>query len=293
MFLILLKARFIFITLVLILWSIPIVVTAADTESVGKEYISHSSAIGEWSSRNNGDEPALYINEPMYFVVGRHGGDTKARFQVSFKYRLFEKDGIVVDKLPWLENLHFAYTQTSMWNLSSNSTAFEDTSYRPSFFWEFQNINIKVKNMPNFLRIGYEHESNGQGGDKSRGINTLFIFPAWIIQAGGRDLAVGTKLYVYISRDSENADIEKYRGYADLIVRYGREDSWFIAAMWRYGIDNKNTIQLDFSYPIRKKIFARTGGYLYIQSFYGYGETLLTYNQKQDINVRFGFAVVR
>ncbi len=288
-----LKTQLIFIALVIILLRIPAIVIAADNTNVVNKEISHSSAIGEWNPRKDGDEPAFYINEPMYFVVGRHDGDTKARFQVSFKYRLFEKDGIVVEKLPWLEKLHFAYTQTSMWNLSSNSTAFEDTSYRPSFFWEFQNINIQVKNMPDFLRIGYEHESNGQGGDKSRGINTLFIFPAWIIQAGGRDLAVGTKLYVYITRDSENADIEKYRGYADLVVRYGREDSWFIAAMWRYGIDNKNTIQLDISYPVRKKIFARTAGYFYIQSFYGYGETLLTYNQKQDINVRFGFAIVR
>ncbi len=285
------KTLFIFITMVIIFLNTPVVVAAADKESVESKDISHSSAFGEWNPRKDGDEPALYINEPMYFIVGKHDRDTKARFQVSLKYRLFDRDGIVVNKIPWLEKLHFAYTQTSLWNLSSNSTAFEDTSYRPSCFWEFQNI--QMKKMPDFLRLGYEHESNGQGGEKSRGINTLFIFPAWTMPMGSMDLTIGTKVYVYISRDSENSDIEKYRGYADLIVRYGREDSWLIAAMWRYGIDNKNTIQLDLSYPIRKKIFARTGGYFYIQSFYGYGETLLTYNQKQDINVRFGFAVVR
>jgi hypothetical protein len=59
------------------------------------------------------NEPALSVNEPMYFVIGGSGGAT-ARFQFSFKYRLFDPDSLPVSWLPPLAGLHFGYTQTSI-----------------------------------------------------------------------------------------------------------------------------------------------------------------------------------
>lgn len=35
-------------------------------------------------------EPDLTVNEPMYFIVG-NDGDTKARFQLSLKYRILDE----------------------------------------------------------------------------------------------------------------------------------------------------------------------------------------------------------
>lgn len=56
-------------------------------------------------------ETALSSHEPMYFVAGSRG-NTTARFQLSFKYRLFDPDGWAAD-FPWvglLTGLHFGYT---------------------------------------------------------------------------------------------------------------------------------------------------------------------------------------
>lgn len=280
-----------FFYLLLFLLLLPTVSSAAEKEWPLTQDGPKDSALGESLFREDREELALTTNEPVYFVVGRNDGDTKARFQFGFKYRIFDADGIVVENVPWLEKFHFAYTQTSLWNLSADSSPFEDSSYRPSFFWEFKRP--QIGKMPDFLRVGYEHESNGQGGDQSRSIDTLFILPVWETSMESRSLVVGTKFYVYTDQGRQNQDIEAYRGYADLIMRYGREDGWLMAGLWRHGTSNKNTVQLDLSYPIRKRIFARAGGYFYVQSFYGYGETLLTYNQREDLNIRFGFAIVR
>ena len=67
----------------------------------------------------------------MYFVVGGNGG-LSARFQLSFKYRLFDSDSLPVAWLPQLGNLYFGYTQNSLWDLGANSAPFRDTSYRPA-----------------------------------------------------------------------------------------------------------------------------------------------------------------
>src|SRR6185503_18998807 len=48
-----------------------------------------------------GREPPLSENDPMYFVVGTRGG-TSARFQLSFKYRLFDFDAGIGQERPWL-----------------------------------------------------------------------------------------------------------------------------------------------------------------------------------------------
>lgn len=237
------------------------------------------------------EEAAITVNEPMYFVVGGRG-DTRARFQFSLKYRIFARDGLAVDWVPWLQDLHFGYTQTALWNLSEHSEPFEDTSYRPGFFWDMES---ELGGMvPDHARFGYEHESNGQAGLESRSLDTLFVQPGWDWQVFGRPLTFAPKLYAYIDRDEQNQDIEEFRGYADVIVRYGSEEGLLGQVRFRQGTDaDRQTWQLDLSYPIRRPIFARTGGYLYLQIFDGYGESLATYNEKTGPQIRIGFAIVR
>ena len=232
----------------------------------------------------------LSVNEPMYFIVGG-SDDTKARFQFSFKYRIFDNESNFINKQSWLKGLHFSYTQTSLWNLSKNSAPFEDSSYKPSFFWD--NETHQKNFLPQFIRTGFEHESNGQTDEKSRSINTLYFWPFWRGKRQGNDWLIGPKFYYYLTKDEFNDDIEKYRGYVDLWLRYGKEDSWLISSILRHGESDHSMIQLELSYPVRNQILARTGGYLYLQIFQGYGETMLTYNQKQDAQIRIGFSIVR
>lgn len=240
------------------------------------------------------EEAALSINEPMYFVAGGNAngsGDLTSRFQISFKYRMFSEQGLFVKHLPWLEKFHLGYTQTSLWNLSADSKPFEDTTYRPSFFWELNTPQFGWK--PDYWRFGYEHESNGQAGDESRSVDTLFIQPAWSFDIGDKNLVIAPKLSTYINRGDENDDVVDYRGRSELTIRYGSDDGFLASLTTRYGLQRFGNAQLDLSYPIRQKIFSRAGGYIYLQFFHGYGESLLNYDEKESLRVRLGFAIVR
>ncbi|HQN46820.1 MAG TPA: phospholipase A [Rugosibacter sp.] len=237
------------------------------------------------------DEPALSANEHMYFVAG-DGGGAAARFQLSFKYRFFDPDSYPVQRIPFLSRLHFGYTQTSIWDLGANSSPFRDTSYRPSLFWQGE-THDESRLMPEVLRAGFEHESNGKDGVNSRSINTLFAQPVWRTEfSDGHTLIFAPKVYGYLEK-SDNPDIQRYRGYVDWILRYGHEDSWLLATQLRNGTSGHGSAQLDLSYPLRQPIFARTGGFLHFQLFKGYGESLLDYNLDRGTQVRIGFSIVR
>jgi phospholipase A1/A2 len=236
--------------------------------------------------------PALTSHEPVYFLVGNRGNNT-ARFQLSFKYRLFDDEGVAVHALPLLSGLHFAYTQTSLWDLQSNSKPFRDTSYRPSFFYQWQGA-TQVAQLPAWrVQTGFEHESNGRDGDKSRSINTLFVEPEWRLALPERwYVAIAPKVYGYLDKH-DNPDIGTYRGYANLRLALGRDDGWLWSSTLRRGARGFGSVQLDASYPLRRPIFADTGGYFYFQYFNGYGETLLDYNVRHKPQFRLGFAIVR
>ncbi|MDO9281968.1 MAG: phospholipase A [Methylotenera sp.] len=236
------------------------------------------------------DEPALSANEPMYFVLGDRTG-LNARFQFSFKYRIFDPDSYPVAWFPPLSGLNFAYTQTSIWDLGADSAPFRDTSYRPSFFWQGATFGKGL--MPDLLRAGYEHESNGKDNESSRSLNLLFAQPIWRTEfSDGRALVFAPKIVNYIDKVG-NSDIQRYRGYVDWNLRYGRDDSWLLATQLRHGTGGYASAQLDLSYPLRKPLFARTGGFLHLQLFRGYGESLLDYNTGQDTQIRLGFSIVR
>jgi outer membrane phospholipase A len=241
------------------------------------------------------DEPALSVNEPMYFVAGGTSGglnDANARFQFSFKYRIFDPDSLPVEWWHPFSGLNFAYTQTSLWDLGEDSAPFHDISYRPSLFWQGAASGKGL--MPDMLRGGYEHESNGKDGDDSRGIDMFFMQPVWEIGfPDGRSLIFGPKVYGYLNKSSQNRNIQRYQGYADWIFRYGREDGLILATRFRVGTSGRGNAQFDLSYPFRRSFFARTGGFLYLQVFKGYGESLLDYNRDSGTQLRAGFAFVR
>ncbi|RLA45136.1 MAG: phospholipase [Gammaproteobacteria bacterium] len=236
------------------------------------------------------NEPTLSVNEPMYFVVGG-SGSTTAHFQFSFKYRIFDPDSTPVDWFQALYGLQFGYTQTSIWDLSDDSAPFYDTSYRPSFFWQG---NLYGKGlMPKLLRGGFEHESNGKDGDASRSINTLFLMPFWGTDvSNNRTLIVAPKFYVYLEK-SDNEDIQQYRGYVDWNVRFGNESGRLLTMRLRYGTAHRSSTQIDFSYPLRKPLFNRTGGFVSFQIFRGYGESILDYDKDNGTQLRIGFSMVR
>jgi len=237
------------------------------------------------------DEPALTTNEPMYFLVSPDS-DLSARFQLSFKYRLFERDRGFASLLPFLGGLHFGYTQTSIWDLGEPSAPFRDTSYRPSLFYDWPMVLDKDSRHAVIWRGGLEHESNGRDGDLSRSINIAFLQMDWRYRLSDLNtIGIKPKFWGYIEK-GDNPDIQDYRGFGQIETSFWHKD-WKASVLIRRGKAGKGSTQADLSYPL-KGLFPRAGGgFFHMQYFDGEGDTLLEYNQSRDPQFRIGFSIVR
>lgn len=238
-------------------------------------------------------EPALTLNEPMYFLLGANP-DLSARFQLSFKYRIFDAEGPVVDAFPFLAGMHFGYTQTSLWDLVSDSKPFRDTSYRPSLFYQWDIAAAAESRSAVRLRTGYEHESNGRDSETSRSIDTLFASADWRYRlADGKSyIGLTPKVWGYLDR-KDNSDIYRYRGYGELSLRIGRDDGWLAQVKVRRAMGGKGSTQLDLSYPLQRAILSDAASYMHFQIFDGVGETLLDYNRSNGTQFRIGLSILR
>lgn len=235
------------------------------------------------------EEAPLSAEDPVYFVLGYRDG-WNARFQLSFKYRLFDAGSGYGAEQPWLSGFHFGYTQSSLWDLSAQSKPFKDTSYRPAFFWRWKSRDDRA--WLDATRLGFEHESNGQAGIESRSINMLFVRPEWRWKRDdGRELEFTPKIYSYLDK-SENPDISAYRGYVDWRIRYDSGGQWITTAVARVGTAGYGSVLVDLSRRTRDMRIGALSGYLHIQYFNGYGETIVDYNVRSKAQLRIGLAIV-
>lgn len=234
---------------------------------------------------------AFSPNEPNYFSAGS-SGETNAKFQVSLKFRLFNPD----TQTPFLEKLYLAYSQTSIWTLGTSSKPFYDSSYRPSAFFLDEDVSLWPYRSWSRLgfQAGFEHESNGKGEADSRSVNTVFIRPTFTMPFG-KDYFVSfaPKLYKYTEKE-DNPDIAEYRGYGDYLIRVGKVDGLQLATTLRKGtLKDPYSAQFDLSYPLKTATFGNLGGYLHLQYFEGYGESLLDYNRHVRPQFRIGLMITR
>jgi outer membrane phospholipase A len=106
-------------------------------------------------------------------------------------------------------------------------------------------------------------------------------------------LTVSPKIYQYINRAGENRDIADYRGYVDLLVKYGSPNGWQLATTLRKGTKSwYGSVDAQLSYPLARLLGDAWGGYLVLGYFNGYGEDILGYNEKRWV-ARLGFALTR
>jgi outer membrane phospholipase A len=257
-----------------------------------------SLAAGSSAAKSSGPDlnsflvSRLSTFEPMYFADGSNG-ENLAKFQLSFKFRMVIPDD--PRSRGFLDNLYFGYTQTSLWDLGEYSAPFRDTSYMPQLFYYLPDTGWKSSWFSKMaLMTGYEHESNGRDGPESRGIDIFFVRPTWEFgDVDGNHLTVSPKVYFYAHIAGENHDIADYRGYMDLLLKYGSNDGWQLATTLRKGTKSTyGSIDTQFTYPLSKLINSRWGGFLWVGFFTGYGEDILDYNQHRWI-ARIGYSVAR
>jgi outer membrane phospholipase A len=233
----------------------------------------------------------LSAYNPMYFLVGTDPKQSK--FQISFKYRLFDTNSELVQDHPWAKGFHLAYTQTSFWNLRSASQPFEDTSYKPEFF--FLSPNLKFPWATGlFVKTGFQHESNGRGGELSRSTNFLYVKPIYIYYWPKHKLGflVSPKIWAYtINDDVNNLDLNDYLGYFDLEIKAGQTDGFVLGSHFRYAKEG-GSVELNLTYPLSQIIFKNLNLYFQIQYVNALAESLLNFRDRTEA-LRLGFAIVR
>ncbi len=233
---------------------------------------------------------AISAYEPMYFDIGWRGRTT-ARFQLSAKYRLFSPaDG----RDPrWFQNFYLGYTQTSLWDLQGDSMPFIDTTFNPSLFWKSDRLwSSADATWRAGVNTGVEHRSNGKDGEDSRSLNDAYAEPALYYRLrGGSTLSFAPRVRAYFGVADENRDYADYAGHVDWKLRWEQDGGAVVSAMYRQGDSRRRTTQLDFSWPL-KRTFLDMNGYLHLQYFNGYGETLLGYNQRNESQFRIGLSIV-
>jgi outer membrane phospholipase A len=228
----------------------------------------------------------------MYFVIGTR--DTaSAKFQLSFKYRFFAEDGPLARRANFLGDLYFGYTQTSLWDLGADSGPFHDSSYQPRLFyldsdlWNWPGQKVRLG-----LEAGLAHESNGKSGADSHGFGVAYVKP--ILRLGdpqGWYWTIQPTVRGYLEK-VDNPDIDDYRGYVNMQVIFGKADGLQISGQFQHGSRGFST-QFDISYPLPAVTLGNLNGYLLLQYFDGYGESIVDYNRRLPSQLRLGLMVVR
>ncbi|WP_435547653.1 phospholipase A [Desulfobacterium sp. N47] len=259
------------------------------------EKVKGNDAAEEIQTLFQSEFPYFPTHEPTYFGVGTD--PEKSKFQLSFKYNLVN----LTRNNSLLNGFHFGYTQTSLWDLKSDSKPFEDTSYKPEIFYLTKNLNPGIPLMSHLCFMGgFQHESNGKGGTDSRSTNFLYIKPILAFKLGNDyHLKVGPKAWIYTGNDDQtNPYIENYRGYFDLELKLGKRDGLVLGSNLRYG-NKGGSIQVDATYPMYKCLFLdvkktwlNPNLYFLVQYYDGYAESLIRYNEKSHA-LRLGISIVR
>lgn len=230
--------------------------------------------------------------DPIYFVAG--ADPANAKFQISFKYRLFGTDEARDRSWQWLDGVHLGYSQTSFWDLAAPSAPFRDSIFRPSLIYEFSADDLpQFPGIPfSYLRLGAEHESNGKDGASTRSLNTLYVEPNLVFDIGDDWHAVlNARAWAYVGSLSENPDIQNFRG--NLSVGAGLMEHRGFGVMARltgHPGTGHGSFQTDLTYALSDLIGLDM--YFTAQFFTGYGESLLNYNAR-DTRLRFGLSIIR
>jgi len=230
--------------------------------------------------------------KPIYFLIGVDPEESK--FQFSFKYQFLNQNSPVAQKHPRLTCVYFAYTQSSFWDLASDSLPFDDSSYQPELFY----LSTNIKTRPSwasgmFFKMGLKHESNGKAEQDSRDVNTLYVKPTAILynERSGYGLSVAPTVRGYLSTGDENPDIEDYRGYVELDLRFGKADSIVVMSLLRWAKEGGSG-HIDLTWPLGKAISDNFSAYMHVQYANVLAENLLNYRERTEA-IRVGLSFVR
>ena len=237
-----------------------------------------------------------------YFALDHWPVNSRAqvKFQISMKFRVLEPNLYVLKYN--LFPAYIGYTQKSLWNEGQSSRPFEESNYNPEFFLDYPAnlISIGRFKMRSIVISPIEHESNGLDAVRSRSWNRQYIMVKFGLESkekleiSNSFLADKALLYVKLWRASGYASQNDYlrsigsnRKFLDYM---GQGEVGLSVRNFLWGGSLKNH-QLDLRTPLYR--YKRRPSYelefrqqlphmnfaLYLQYWYGYGETLLRFDQ--------------
>ena len=207
--------------------------------------------------------------------------DIEAKFQISFKIRMWEN--LIGDGDLWA-----GYTQQNWWQIynSDESAPFRETNYEPEVLMVWDN-DWKIAGFTNSkISFGFNHQSNGRGELLSRSWNRIIAGASFEKE----NLIGRLRLWHRIEEsesDDDNPNMEKFYGHGDLMMAYHWRQHEFSALVrnnLRFDGGSKGALQVDWTMPVNDRFK------LYIQYFYGYGESLIDYDVKTS-RIGVGFAM--
>ncbi len=255
-------------------------ICSAETESEAESEAGQISASARFF---NFTESPFETYKANYFSIGGmrnadgsdafSGNSVDVKFQFSIKYRIFNPGFL-------LSPLHFAYTQTSWWDVGEDSLPFAEHNFNPEFFWLLPEFSIF--DYPFNSRVGVEHLSNGRAGPESRSLDRIYGEAELSLN---NSLALHLKLWNTVNVADENSDYAHYLGNAriGLLWRFSRDLSLQLNGTKGHG-NSKYNLQTDLIYQLPSGINPA----IFLTYYNGYGESLLSYQQKSE-SLRLGF----
>jgi phospholipase A1 len=222
----------------------------------------------------NGTHWQLQEYKPNYFLLSNH----LSKLELSLKIKVLES-----------ADLYFAYSQFMFWALWENSQPFRDLNYNPEFFYRLYFFPDKK----NGFDLGlFEHESNGQGGDQSRGWNRTYARFFQTIEMGQTvRFYWSVKAWVPYIFDSTSMDIDRYRGlYEFNLILAEFMGPWFdrndlTLRLYPGGPSKVNPIAggQELTFRANLKCLEWFLPMVIVQLFHGYGDSLLNYKQNSFV----------
>jgi phospholipase A1/A2 len=228
-----------------------------------------------------GYKPVYILNSWFMDREGSEQGyhDQELAIQISLKKQL-------------VSSLYFGYSHKVFWQIYdlANSRPFREQNYNPELFLDYRR-QWGVER----LRIGLEHESNGErmrfdeNGEPvnySRTWDRAYLF---LQKQATSFLSISLKAWVVTSPKTDecrayyddNPDMQQYMGSGELGLRIevsGVLTNLMLRRGWR---DGTETVRMDIQVPIRLfREKTNSENALHLQAFSGYGDSLIDYDRK-------------
>ena len=233
-------------------------------------------------SYNRNRDTSLYPVSDLSYELNR----PEAKFQISFKGPIW------LDILNSDINLWFGYTQVSFWQWFNTdlSSPFRESNYEPEAWFE-QSFDYELLDGWEIakLRVGFNHQSNGQEELLSRSWNRVISSVEFERTFdSGANMRVNLKTWKRVSEpldDDDNPDISRYMGHSEIMGIYQFNDNE-ITLMVRNLTSSRRGINFSWSFPILGSDHVKG----YFQYFSGYGESLIDYNHNNQ-TIGIGFTI--